>query len=67
MRSVPGAPRFAPPAIPEEAGAILLSGLKDELFALESEKLSGTFNAEDYAAQKAALESVLKHALKHRD
>jgi hypothetical protein len=64
MRSVPGAPRFAPPAIPEEAGAILLSGLKDELFALESEKLSGTFNAEDYAA---ALESVTKHALKHRD
>lgn len=67
MRSGQGAPRFASPAIPEEADAILLSGLKDELFALESEKLSGTLNAEDYATQKAALASALKHALKHRD
>ena len=66
IRSVPGAPRFASPAIPEEADATLLSGLKDELFALESERLSGTLDTEEYAAQKAALESVLKHALKHR-
>ena len=67
MHSVPGAPRFASPALPEKADAILLSGLKDELFALESERLSGTLDTEEYAVQKAALESVLKHALKHRD
>ena len=66
IHSALGAPRFASPAIPEEADAILLSGLKDALFALESEKLSGTLNAEDYAAQKVALESVLKKALKCR-
>ena len=67
IHSAPGAPRFAFPAIPEEADAILLSGLKDMLFALESKKLSGTLNAEDYAAQKVALESVLKNALERRD
>jgi len=67
IHSAPGAPRFASQAIPEEADAILLSGLKDALFALESEKISGTLSAEDYTAQRAALESVLKNALKRRD
>jgi len=67
IRRVPGAPHFTSAAIPQEADAILLSGLKDELFSLESERLSGTLDAEDYAAQKAALESVLTQALKHRD
>jgi len=38
--------------------------LKEELFALESEKISGTITAEEYARVKAALEIVLKRALK---
>jgi hypothetical protein len=38
--------------------------LKEELFALESEKLSGTLSAEEYAQIKPALEIVLKRALK---
>jgi hypothetical protein len=42
----------------------LLAVLKDELFALESEKLSGTLGVVEYAEQKAALEVVLKRALK---
>lgn len=42
----------------------LLAALKEELFALESEKLSGTIDAEEYAQHKAALEVVLKRALK---
>jgi hypothetical protein len=42
----------------------LLAVLKEELFALESEKLSGTIGVEEYAEQKAALEVVLKRALK---
>jgi hypothetical protein len=41
----------------------LLNVLKEELFALESDKLSGTIGAEEYAEQKAALETVLKRAL----
>jgi hypothetical protein len=42
----------------------LLNALKEELFALESEKLTGTIEAGEYAEQKAALETVLKRALK---
>jgi hypothetical protein len=42
----------------------LLIDLKEELFALETEKLSGALNAAEYAEQKAALEIVMKRALK---
>jgi len=41
----------------------LMNALKEELFSLESEKLSGTITPEDYAEVKAALETVLKRAL----
>jgi hypothetical protein len=44
--------------------AALLHALKEELFALESEKIDGTLSAADYAEQKAALEVVLRRALK---
>jgi Carboxypeptidase regulatory-like domain len=42
----------------------LLNALKEELFSLESEKLSGTLSPEEYAEVKPALEVVLKRALK---
>ena len=42
----------------------LLNALKEEMFALESEKIHGTITPEDYAEAKAALEIVLKRALK---
>jgi hypothetical protein len=38
--------------------------LKEEMFAIESEKLSGTLSAAEYQEQKSALEVVLKRALK---
>jgi hypothetical protein len=44
----------------------LLSVLKEELFALESEKLTGAVSPAEYAETKAALETVLKRALKHK-
>jgi hypothetical protein len=44
--------------------AALLSILKDELFSIESEKLSGTISASEYAEVKTGLEAVLKRALK---
>ncbi len=44
--------------------AALLNALKEELFALESEKLNGTLSAEEYSEVKPALEVVLKRALK---
>jgi len=52
---------FATPAAKHSA---LLSALKEELFALESEKIAGTLTPEEYAQSKAALEIVLKRALK---
>jgi hypothetical protein len=42
----------------------LLNALKEELFALESEKISGAIKPAEYAEVKAALEIVLKRALK---
>jgi hypothetical protein len=42
----------------------LLNALKDELFAIESEKIAGTLSPEEYAKVKAALETVLARALK---
>jgi hypothetical protein len=51
----------APPAA---KGAALLNVLKEELFALESEKIAGTLAPDEYAKVKAALETLLKYALK---
>jgi len=49
---------------PAGGKAALLSILKDELFAIESERLSGTLSQEEYADIKVGLEAVLKRALK---
>jgi Carboxypeptidase regulatory-like domain len=58
----------APPAaVPMSHGshnATLLAVLKEEMFDIESERLSGTIQPKEYAEQKAALETVLRRALK---
>ena len=57
----------APVAAPVSHGshnATLLAVLKEEMFAIESEKLSDTISAKEYAEQKSALETVLRRALK---
>jgi hypothetical protein len=41
----------------------LLTALKEELFALETERLEGKLSESEYAEQKAALETVLRRAL----
>ena len=38
-------------------------GLKEELFALEQDKISGRVAAEEYLQTKAGLEAILKRAL----
>jgi hypothetical protein len=43
--------------------SVLLDALKDELFALETDRLEGRISDEDYATEKAALETVLRRAL----
>ena len=60
----PAAPAYAPPPAPQSHNATLLAVLKEELFAIESEKLSGDLPANEYKEQKAALETVLKRALR---
>jgi hypothetical protein len=52
-------------ASPAAGNTALLNSLKEELFAIESEKLSGTITPAEYADAKAGLEAVLKRALRN--
>jgi hypothetical protein len=47
----------------ETKSQLLLEALKEELFAIESEKIAGKLSAGEYAELKAALETVLRRAL----
>ena len=51
---------------PAGGNAALLNMLKEEMFAIESERISGTLPAAEYAEVKAGLEAILKRALKNR-
>ena len=67
--SPPHATAPLPPQMPAGPGshnATLLHVLKEEMFAIESEKLSGVLSPADYAEQKAALGVVLKRALQKK-
>ncbi len=50
------------PSRPASAG-LLLNSIKEELFALESDKLTGKISAAEYAETKAGLEALLKREL----
>jgi hypothetical protein len=56
-------PSFGSPAAKNSQ---LLNVLKEELFAIESEKINGAISPDDYAQVKAALETVLKRALNRK-
>ena len=58
---VPGA--VSAPATARTKSQLLLEALKEELFAIESEKIAGNLTAEEYAEVKSALETVLRRAL----
>jgi hypothetical protein len=45
----------------------LLAAMKEELFALETDKLQGRLTESEYVEQKAALEVVLRRALVRGD
>ncbi len=51
------------PRVASGGSAIWLSMLKDEMFAIESEKLSGTLSQNEYAEIKLGLDAVLKRVL----
>ncbi len=48
---------------PQTKSQLLLEALKEELFAIESEKIAGKLSPAEYADLKAALETVLRRAL----
>jgi len=48
-------------------GGGLLGALKEELFALETDRLQGRLSEAEFAEQKAALEVVLRRALARGD
>jgi hypothetical protein len=56
-------PSFPITAASVPTDAALLNVLKDELFALESEKLAGKISEEEYARVKVGLDALLKRLL----
>lgn len=64
--SAPGGGMKATPVAPPARGGSLMDALKEELFALESEKVAGTIKPAEYTEVKAALETVLRRALKRK-
>jgi hypothetical protein len=61
VKAVPAASPMQ--ASPGAKNAALLNALKEELFSLESERLTGALSPAEYTEVKAALEIVLKRAL----
>jgi len=61
----PTTPAITPstPTTPATQNAQLLHVLKEELFALETDRLQSRISDTDYAEQKAALELILRRAL----
>jgi hypothetical protein len=57
---------YRPASSPAAKNAAVLGVLKEELFAIESEKISGTITPTEYAEVKSALETVLRRALKRQ-
>jgi hypothetical protein len=54
------------PATGRTKSQLLLEALKEELFAIETEKIAGKLTAEEYAEVKSALETVLRRALRRQ-
>jgi hypothetical protein len=63
---VAAAPLPATTPMPEAplSGRSTLDALKEEIFTLETDRLSGKMTEEEYAEHRAALEVILKRALK---
>jgi 5-hydroxyisourate hydrolase-like protein (transthyretin family) len=61
--SIADEPQFRAPQSPKTHQEQLLQALKEEMFTLETDHLQQRISEEDYVAQKAALELVLRRAL----
>ena len=54
-------------AAPATGGGGTMQALRDELFALETDRLAGKLSDKDYAALKGAYDTVLRRALERAD
>jgi hypothetical protein len=61
--ATPAEPNASAVAPSGQGAGSLLTALKDELFALETDRLQGKLSEEEFSTQKGALEVVLRRAL----
>jgi hypothetical protein len=53
-------------AKPQDRSAMLMDAMKEEVFQLESDRLQGKINTQDYQAAKAALDQTLQRAVQRQ-
>jgi len=53
-------------AIPQDRSTLLMEAMKEEVFQLESDRLQGKINPQDYQTAKAALDKTLQRAVQRQ-
>jgi hypothetical protein len=53
-------------ATPQDRSALLMEAMKEEVFQLESDRLQGKINPQDYQTAKAALDKTLQRAVQRQ-
>jgi hypothetical protein len=56
----------AGPAAPQDRSTLLMEAMKEEVFQLESDRLQGKINPQDYQTAKAALDKTLQRAVQRQ-
>jgi hypothetical protein len=56
----------AGPAVPQDRSTLLMEAMKEEVFQLESDRLQGKINPQDYQTAKAALDKTLQRAVQRQ-
>jgi hypothetical protein len=56
----------AGPAVPQDRSTLLMEAMKEEVFQLESDRLHGKINPQDYQTAKAALDKTLQRAVQRQ-
>jgi hypothetical protein len=56
----------AAPAVPQDRSTLLMEAMKEEVFQLESDRLQGKINPQDYQTAKAALDKTLQRAVQRQ-
>jgi hypothetical protein len=61
-----GVPATAGVAVPQDRSTLLMEAMKEEVFQLESDRLQGKINPQDYQTAKAALDKTLQRAVQRQ-